>query len=114
MSPVLTTEQTLGGHLHDNASEGRFWPVAAALALAWLATLALILQSTVPTDVGWYLVSTRKWLAGAELYRGIAAVIVGGMSVSTLFTLILLPSLLQLTAGSRDADVTAAQVQSTS
>jgi len=34
--------------------------------------------------------------AGAELYRGIAAVIVGGMSVSTIFTLIFLPSLLQL------------------
>ncbi|MCC2607128.1 efflux RND transporter permease subunit [Planctobacterium marinum] len=34
--------------------------------------------------------------AGAELYRGIAAVIVGGMSVSTFFTLIFLPSLLQL------------------
>lgn len=33
--------------------------------------------------------------AGAELYRGIAAVIVGGMSVSTLFTLIFLPSLMQ-------------------
>jgi len=34
--------------------------------------------------------------AGAELYRGIAAVIVGGMSVSTIFTLIFLPSLLQI------------------
>ncbi|MGX5200482.1 efflux RND transporter permease subunit [Aliikangiella sp. IMCC44632] len=34
--------------------------------------------------------------AGAELYRGIAAVIVGGMTVSTLFTLIFLPSLLQM------------------
>jgi hydrophobic/amphiphilic exporter-1 (mainly G- bacteria), HAE1 family len=34
--------------------------------------------------------------AGAELYRGIAAVIVGGMSVSTLFTLVFLPSLLQM------------------
>jgi len=34
--------------------------------------------------------------AGAELYRGIAAVIVGGMSVSTIFTLIFLPSLLQM------------------
>jgi len=34
--------------------------------------------------------------AGAELYRGIAAVIVGGMSVSTVFTLVFLPSLLQL------------------
>ena len=34
--------------------------------------------------------------AGAELYRGIAAVIVGGMSISTIFTLIFLPSLMQM------------------
>ncbi len=34
--------------------------------------------------------------SGTELYRGMAAVIVGGMSVSTAFTLILLPSLLRL------------------
>ena len=34
--------------------------------------------------------------AGTELYRGLAAVIVGGLGVSTVFTLILLPSLLRL------------------
>lgn len=34
--------------------------------------------------------------AGTELYRGLAAVIVGGLAVSTLFTLLLLPSLLRL------------------
>lgn len=34
--------------------------------------------------------------SGTELYRGLAAVIVGGMLVSTLFTLLLLPSLLKL------------------
>lgn len=39
--------------------------------------------------------------AGSDIYRGMAAAIVGGMSVSTLFTLILLPSLLQLTGGRR-------------
>jgi len=33
---------------------------------------------------------------GSEVYQGLAAVIVGGMSVSTIFTLILLPSLLRL------------------
>jgi multidrug efflux pump subunit AcrB len=33
---------------------------------------------------------------GSEIYRGLAAVIVGGMSVSTIFTLIFLPSLLRL------------------
>jgi len=37
--------------------------------------------------------------SGSEIYRGMAAAIVGGMSVSTIFTLILLPSLLQLTKG---------------
>ena len=33
---------------------------------------------------------------GSEVYQGLAAVIVGGMSVSAVFTLILLPSLLRL------------------
>lgn len=33
---------------------------------------------------------------GSEVYRGLAAVIVGGMSVSTIFTLVYLPSLLRL------------------
>ena len=39
--------------------------------------------------------------AGTELYRGLAAVIVGGMCVSTAFTLLLLPSLLRIGEGSR-------------
>ena len=34
--------------------------------------------------------------AGSELYRGLAGVIVGGMAVSMVFTMILLPSLLRL------------------
>jgi len=33
---------------------------------------------------------------GSEVYQGLAAVIVGGMSVSTVFTLVLLPALLRL------------------
>lgn len=37
--------------------------------------------------------------AGSELYRGLAAVIVGGMAISTVFTLILLPSLLRIGEG---------------
>ncbi|MEW9799234.1 efflux RND transporter permease subunit [Alteromonas sp. CYL-A6] len=40
---------------------------------------------------------------GSDIYRGMAAVIVGGMSVSTVFTLILLPCLLQLTFRSRSS-----------
>ena len=34
--------------------------------------------------------------SGSELYRGMASVSVGGMLVSTLFTLVLLPSLLRM------------------
>ncbi|MGI9238661.1 MAG: efflux RND transporter permease subunit [Woeseiaceae bacterium] len=51
--------------------------------------------------------------AGSGIYRGMAAAIVGGMSVSTLFTLLLLPSLLQLAAGSREVGATTPQVVST-
>ncbi|MEE8233176.1 MAG: efflux RND transporter permease subunit, partial [Gammaproteobacteria bacterium] len=37
--------------------------------------------------------------AGAELYRGLAGVIVGGMMISTVFTLLLLPSMLRIGEG---------------
>lgn len=43
--------------------------------------------------------------AGTELYRGLATVIVGGMLVSTLFTLILLPSLLRMNEDAIPADL---------
>jgi HAE1 family hydrophobic/amphiphilic exporter-1 len=33
---------------------------------------------------------------GSEIYRGLATVIVGGMSVSAVFTLLLLPSILRM------------------
>ncbi|TQV88853.1 efflux RND transporter permease subunit [Aliikangiella coralliicola] len=36
---------------------------------------------------------------GSEIYRGLATVIVGGMGVSAIFTLVLMPSLLQLSLG---------------
>lgn len=36
--------------------------------------------------------------AGSVIYRGLAAVIVGGMTISTLFTLVLLPTLLRMSA----------------
>ncbi len=38
---------------------------------------------------------------GSVIYRGLAVVIVGGMSVSTIFTLVLLPSLLRLGEGAQ-------------
>ncbi|MGI9281625.1 MAG: efflux RND transporter permease subunit [Endozoicomonas sp.] len=38
---------------------------------------------------------------GSEIYRGLAAVIVGGMSMSALFTLLLLPALLRMEFGKK-------------
>jgi multidrug efflux pump subunit AcrB len=46
---------------------------------------------------------------GSDIYRGMAAAIVGGMSVSTIFTLILLPCLLQLTFQKRGPDAITTQ-----
>lgn len=43
--------------------------------------------------------------AGTELYRGLAGVIVGGMMVSTIFTLILLPSLLRIGESKKPATI---------
>jgi len=54
-----------------------------------------ILMSTL-TSIGGMLPLLVMPGAGTELYRGMAAVIVGGMAVSTIFTLILLPSLLRM------------------
>ena len=35
--------------------------------------------------------------AGSELYRGLGAVVLGGLAVSTVFTLVLVPALFSLT-----------------
>lgn len=43
--------------------------------------------------------------AGSDIYRGMATTIVGGMSVSTLFTLVMLPALLRLNEGGALANV---------
>jgi len=51
--------------------------------------------------------------AGSEIYRGMAAAIVGGMAVSTVFTLLLLPSLLQITARMREARLPSAETETT-
>ena len=50
---------------------------------------------------------------GSAIYRGMAAAIVGGMSVSTAFTLLLLPSLLRITGAARKAPLLANQALGT-
>ena len=39
--------------------------------------------------------------AGSELYRGLGSVVLGGLIVSTIFTLVLVPTLFSLTMGAK-------------
>ena len=41
--------------------------------------------------------------AGSELYRGLGSVVVGGLPVSTVFTIFLVPAMLSLAADLREA-----------
>ena len=66
-----------------------------AIAQAIRLRLRPILMSTLTSLFG-MLPLLLAFGAGAELYRGIAAVIVGGLSVSMIFTLVLIPCLLRI------------------
>ena len=70
----------------------------AAVAQAVQLRLRPILMSTLTSIFGMLPLLLIPG-AGTELYRGLAAVIVGGMGVSTVFTLVLLPSLLRVGEG---------------
>ncbi len=69
--------------------------INAAVKNAVLLRIRPILMSTLTSIFGMLPLLIIPG-SGTELYRGLAAVIVGGMFLSTLFTLILLPSLLKL------------------
>ena len=69
--------------------------VADAVKNAVLLRIRPILMSTLTSIFGMLPLLLIPG-SGTELYRGLAGVIVGGMFLSTIFTLILLPSLLKL------------------
>ncbi len=66
-----------------------------AIAESVRTRLRPILMSTL-TSVGGMLPLVLMPGSGSELYRGLGSVVVGGLVVSTIFTLLLLPSLLRL------------------
>lgn len=67
----------------------------AAVRIALQNRMRPILMSTLTSLMGMLPLVIAPG-AGSAIYKGLATVIVGGMAVSTLFTLILLPCLLQL------------------
>ena len=85
---ILLVHQTRAA---ERGGEGRTQAVRQAVRLR----LRPILMSTLTSLFG-MLPLLLALGAGSELYRGMAAVIIGGLLVSTLFTLVLLPSLLQM------------------
>jgi multidrug efflux pump subunit AcrB len=73
----------------------------AAVETAVRLRLRPILMSTMTSIFGMLPLMLMPG-AGTELYSGLATVIVGGMLVSTLFTLVLLPSLLRVNEGAEE------------
>ena len=79
-------------HQSDNLREGGMHP-RRALAESARSRLRPILMSVVTTVFGMLPLAIGGG-AGAELYQGLGAVLVGGLVVSTLFTLFLVPVLI--------------------
>ncbi|MDC0602728.1 efflux RND transporter permease subunit [Aliiglaciecola sp.] len=85
---ILLVHQTRNGERQGLQRE-------EAVHQALLLRLRPILMSTLTSIFGMLPLLLLPG-AGSVIYRGLAAVIVGGMSVSTIFTLLLLPTLLML------------------
>ena len=71
------------------------WPARKALVESAQTRLRPILMSVITTVIGMLPLAIGGG-AGAELYQGLGAVIVGGLVVSTVFTLFLVPLFLSL------------------
>jgi len=92
---VVNNAILLVAQTRDSEANGRSRPEAVREAL--LLRIRPIFMSTSTSLMG-MLPLVLSPGAGSLIYRGLATVIVGGMAVSTVFTLLLLPALLQLGA----------------
>jgi HAE1 family hydrophobic/amphiphilic exporter-1 len=94
LAGIVVNNAILIIHQSNNlAADGR--PRREALAEASLSRLRPILMSVTTTVFGMAPLAIGG-SSGAELYQGLAAVVVGGLILSTLFTLFLVPALVTL------------------
>ena len=91
---VAQTNNLMKG-VDDSGNEVDALPVREAISEAVQSRVRPIFMSML-TSVGGMLPLVLTPGSGSELYRGLGAVIVGGMLFSTLFTLLLVPVLLSL------------------
>ncbi|HWL93001.1 MAG TPA: efflux RND transporter permease subunit, partial [Phycisphaerae bacterium] len=71
-----------------------------AIALSVATRWRPIMMTVITTLVGELLLVIRPG-SGAEMYRGIGAVVLGGLTLSTLFTMLVVPAMLSLFIGAR-------------
>ena len=90
---VVNNAILLMAQARDNEAEGMSRPDAARAALR--LRLRPILMTTGTSVMGMLPLALVPG-PGSAIYRGLAVIIVGGVLVSTIFTLVLLPALIQL------------------
>jgi HAE1 family hydrophobic/amphiphilic exporter-1 len=88
-NPILIVHQSLN-HMHDEGMS------AAEAILASIRTRVRPIFITTTTTVLGLLPLVLFSGAGSELYRGLGSVVLGGLIVSTIFTLVLVPTLFSL------------------
>ena len=96
-NPILIVYQAL-----NNVAAGM--PRGEAIARSTQTRVRPIFMSVVTTVAGLAPLVVLGG-AGSELYRGLGAVLVGGLVISTIFTLFLTPTLMSLLMDARDAVV---------
>ncbi|MEM9174018.1 MAG: efflux RND transporter permease subunit [Myxococcota bacterium] len=106
---ILIVHQTLNFMRSAQGGEGTDVGMAPerAVVRAVSSRVRPILMSTL-TSVGGMLPLVFLQGSGSELYRGLGAVVVGGLVVSTVFTLLLVPVVLSVTLRGKSAERVAA------
>jgi HAE1 family hydrophobic/amphiphilic exporter-1 len=94
-NPILIVHQSLNHVREDGMSR------TEAILESVRTRIRPIFMTTITTVLG-LLPLVLFPGAGSELYRGLGAVVIGGLLVSTVFTLVLVPALFRLTMDARD------------
>ncbi|HEY3391333.1 MAG TPA: efflux RND transporter permease subunit [Lacipirellulaceae bacterium] len=94
-NPILIVHQSLN-HMREDGM-----PQREAILESVRTRIRPIFMTTMTTVLGLMPLVLFPG-AGSELYRGLGAVVLGGLLVSTVFTLVLVPALFDLTMGVRD------------
>jgi HAE1 family hydrophobic/amphiphilic exporter-1 len=95
---ILIIHQTL--NFLKNPEAGFNTPEEAIIASVRTRVRPILMSSL--TSVGGMIPLVLLPGAGSELYRGLGAVVVGGLLLSTIFTLILVPAVLSIVYSAND------------